>query len=299
LTALTLLWPEELPRAKALLTLLARQERLQSIILKSHALFPSLLISISHGHYRYLTKLSLCVKRGQDGLIDNGAMLPLVELMSAGELPNLQVLHFDGKFKRGATGILRDGLRTGACPKLESLGDFGRLHFKGHANEGMEAVAELIECRQNLPGCSPIRNLGGDWQTFGSDNVRERLLRALRPFIEDFDSDRATANMIRMVKEMGAPYLKVLSVCDSGEVSLLPLIEALNPLTLPSLETLNFCGNALDTACVNQLLGLLRSQHHPLLPPLCSKRKHSSLLQIGSVFSGRWESKKGSSSLLM
>lgn len=164
---------------------------------------------------------------------------------------------------RGGMGILRDGLRTGACPKLESLGYFDIWS----SNEERKAVVKLIEKCQNLPGCFPIRKLGGYWQTSGSDNVLEHLLRALLPFIEEFLFEGPTSNMVRMVKELGVPCLKLLHVCDSSEVSLIPLIEALNSSALPSLERLNLCADGLDTACVDQLLGLLRSHRHHLLPP--------------------------------
>lgn len=132
----------------------------------------------------------------------------------------------------------------------------------------MEEAAKLVECRQRRIGC--IKELAGDWLFLGSNDARERLLRALLPFIEDMSGvPHITSAMARMIKEMGAPVLEELQLADNTgmNVSLLPLVEALNSHALPSLRSLESAEDGLNTACVDTLLGLLHQHHHHLLPP--------------------------------
>lgn len=258
---------------KAFFSLLAKQERLEKLTLTSISLLPSLLVSISSGHARYLKELHLTVKEGRKTpALDMSHIMPLAILIAKGQLPHLERLRSELKWRKGGIALLIDGFRNGACPKLHSLGCF--LYEVGDGSDGgMEAVANFVESRQHLPGCSPIKELSGAWAVHGSDQVRVRLLRALLPYMEEFDEmPTMTSAMARMIKEMGAPCLQELSVSDysNTDVSFVPLIEALNLVALPSLQRVQFAGKALDAACVEKLLELLRQQNHHLLPPKLS-----------------------------
>lgn len=160
MTTLKLHWHSYIPSSStALFGLLARQERLKWLILKSTSLFPSLLISISHGHCRYLKSLRLVSKRRIKPALEISQLMALAALMAAGDLPNLERLELHVKWVEGALAVLVDGLRNGACPKLEFLGQFSRnnLHRDGR-DENLEALTKLIESRQDLPGCLPSKS---------------------------------------------------------------------------------------------------------------------------------------------
>lgn len=108
---------------------------------------------------------------------------------------------------------------------------------------------KIVESRQNLSSCSPMKEVVGDWPRFGSDAVRERLFRALLPFIKIITFVPAiTLPMYRMIKEIGAPCLEELRLHKVSGSSLLPLIEALNSLALPSLTGIGLYMASLDTA---------------------------------------------------
>jgi hypothetical protein len=273
MTTLTLHWPDDITASStALFRLFARQERLIWLTLRSTSLFPSLLISISHGHCRYLRSLRLASsKRRNKPALERPQLMALATLMAVGDLPNLQNLYLDGQWVEGALAVLVDGLRNGACPKLESLGKFSSTNLQGDGiNGNMGALAKFIEGRPDLPECFPIKELVGDWFDLASGEVHERLLRALIPFGRGpRDLPKTTLAIARIIKQVGAPYLWGLEVsnhCDNV-VSLVPLIEALNWRALPLLEWLGFYGNGLDSACTDKLLELLRKERHYRLPP--------------------------------
>lgn len=147
-----------------MLALLARQERLQKLDLDSISFFPSLLISISRGDCRYLQKLWLRPGHyhGDFPLLEVSQVMPLAGLIAVGKLSDLQELYFQIRWEKGAVAVLADGLRHGACPKMESLGCFvfpsvGVGHRGEEQTDGsMEALAELVQSRRNLPGCSVV-----------------------------------------------------------------------------------------------------------------------------------------------
>ena len=106
--------------------------------------------------------------------------MALAALMAAGDFPHLERHELDGEWE-GTVAALADGLRSGACPKLESLGVFYEDNVDKNSDKIMEALAELVESRQHLPGCSPIKELDGDWLHFGS--VHGGFRRDARPHL--------------------------------------------------------------------------------------------------------------------
>lgn len=76
-----------------------------------------------------------------------------------------------------------------------------------------------------------------------------------------------TLAVVRIIKEVGVPYLDqlIVSVCEVDGVSLDP------STTLPSVEWLRFDIHGLNNTCVHKLLeSLCKERHHRLPPKLAS-----------------------------
>lgn len=213
--------------------LLARQERREKLTLRDNLLLPFVVKAISHGHCRHLKELYVNSLKTLKQDLTAEQLTPLAAVISAGKLPNLEVLDLDVGWAEEGMAVLAYGLRNGACPKLESLGKFHRCNMtkiNGYAGANMRVLAALVERCQELPGCSHIKELDGDLLTFGSDEIRGRLLRAMLPFIKRLPSlSNLTLTMARMIKERGAPFLEELQVfAPRDSLVSLPLIKALN-----------------------------------------------------------------------
>jgi hypothetical protein len=209
----------------ALYHLIARQERLEELILESSACLPSLFVTMSRGHCRHLAELIVGRTGRARPNMPLSYVVPLAASISLGELNGLHRLHVDGDWEGEGIFVLLQALRQGACPQLRTLGSFFQENdhsepafigeVPGVVEKKMQAIAETLEDRKKLGTCEGLESLEDKWMDKGSAQARERLLRLLLPsvtWLPGYMYNTYDFLIGSALKEVGAPFLEILTV---------------------------------------------------------------------------------------
>lgn len=272
------LWGHDDLSGSSLFTLLQRQKRLQSIILKSSAkLLSFLFVPLARNDLCFLRVLEL---KGMRSSIS--CLSALAGMVTQGALSLLERFQlFDCK-KCGIEVIMKP-FKAGACPYLHTLAlpiPFYETYFDEEGNhdefdhyddeqtdKDLKAILQALETRKEL-GITDLKNFeGGDWLDYGTVEVRLRLLRLLLPYLEDIpgteqfheDWQEDFDYFAAVFAEVGAPRLKRFDFPAQS----FRLIASLQSMT--SLTTLSFDPHSMDNICTDRFIDLLEQHSGNLL----------------------------------
>jgi hypothetical protein len=187
------------------------------------SIFSSVLVKMS---FPSLRTLHFYAKEGKADIFAFSYALRRTNVLSALE----EITFNQCDWEVGAFPMFLHAFAQGACPRLHSFDylslpvandDYDAEEDQYTVNEEearhyMKALTEMLEQRQALGTCVGMKRFGGAWLRHGPMALRERILRAALPTLQEMPNHGKWPEALpEMFVQIGAPCLLELEVQDT------------------------------------------------------------------------------------